>query len=88
MFKLTDHQRKVVTGLSDTQKYFLAACYSDGFSYSEVARWFGISVETVKEQIRRASDRLAANGLPRPEPYGRGSREELRAALPCLMAVV
>lgn len=68
--------------LTDLQRYCLVACYSDGASSEEVGERIGKTSAAVRMILRRASNRLAAVGLPRPMPYGRGFRAEFRRALP------
>ena len=43
----------------------LVLCYVDGLSYGEIARVRGISVQTVKSQLRRAKTLMR----PRLEAY-------------------
>ena len=70
--------------LSPLARYCLAACYSDGSTPAEVGERIGKSADAVESVIRRASEKLAAAGLPRPRPYGVGSRAEFRRAFPML----
>ena len=78
------HKRIAAAGLTQAERYALVACYHEGNPTATVAAWLGVSRRAVSRTIRRASDKLAAVGLPRPQPYGRGSRDELRAAFPAL----
>jgi DNA-directed RNA polymerase specialized sigma24 family protein len=74
-------------GLTSREQYILAAAYSDGVPEEELAERLGCSRQAVAATIRRASDKLARQGLPRPRPYGRGSRAELREIFPPLAGV-
>jgi len=75
-----DALKKLATaGLTDAERYAVVACYHEGYPAATVAAWLGVGRTAVAGAIRRASDKLAAVGLPRPRPYGRGSRDELRA---------
>ena len=80
-------QRDALSLLSDRQKYALTECYSEGIQQSLVALRLGVSTRAVERLLKRAGDRLASAGLPRPKPYGRGNRAELRRAIPALSPV-
>jgi len=69
-------------GLTPVEAHYLTQCYSEGFSESQVAQWCGVQQSTVAHAIRRACRKIVAAGLPHPQPYGRGSREELRRRFP------
>jgi len=68
--------------LTPLERWTLIRCYSDGHSEAEVAGWRGVSQQAVDGVLRRAAAKLVAAGFPRPRPYGRGSRAELRRMLP------
>jgi hypothetical protein len=71
--------------LTELERHILASCYSDGYSEADVAGFLGVPAGAVRQTLRRACNKVVAAGLPRPRPYGRGSREELRAAVPALV---
>jgi hypothetical protein len=68
--------------LTHLQAYVLVKCYHDGYTCATVARWLGKKRSAIAQAIRLACDKLIRQGLPRPRPYGRGSRRQLRAVLP------
>jgi DNA-directed RNA polymerase specialized sigma24 family protein len=79
---MTDALATVRRLLTIREQQALAACYSDGHDAVTAGRLLGVSPDRVRKAILRASDKLAAAGLPRPRPYGRGSRRELRRIMP------
>jgi len=75
MIAVGDALKKLAAaGLTDAERYAVIACYHEGNPTGVVAAWLGVNRETVSRRIRRASDKLVGAGLPRPRPYGRGSR--------------
>ena len=69
-------------GLTHLQAYVLVKCYHEGETCETVARWLGKKRSIIAKSICAACDKLVRQGLPRPRPYGRGSRRQLRAFLP------
>ena len=71
-------------GLSELEGWCLIQCYHEGHTESQVGEWLGRTTEAIEMAIRRACDKIEGQGMPRPQPYGRGSREELRACFPAV----
>src|ERR1035437_9559607 len=71
-------------GLTERQALVLIACYCEGNSTEQVAEWWRVAPQTIRRHLKRACTNLVKRGLPCPQPYGRGSRAELRAAFPGL----
>ena len=69
-------------GLSPLETHCLIWCFHEGFTAAEVAHSINRSTHAVNDAIKRACDKIVAQGLPRPKPYGRGSRAELMAWFP------
>ena len=65
--------------LTSWERYCLAACYSDGATSRAVGEAAGVSAAAVRQTVRRAVERVVRAGLPRPLPWGVGTRAELRA---------
>jgi predicted RNA polymerase sigma factor len=68
--------------LTPLQRHYLVLCYIDGRTTDEIGRWYGKSGQAVRRIIERAKASIVRQGYPEPQPYGRGSRRELRACLP------
>jgi len=75
-------------GLTPLEKHCLIKCYHEGHTESQVGEWLGKSRKAIAMVIHRACAKLVRQGLPRPRPYGRGSREELRSMFPMLADVI
>lgn len=74
--------RRIRSILTVWQSYVLQKCYSDGYSEAEIAEFMGVRRDVVCTMLKRACDKLQVAGFPRPQPHGRGSREEFRRMLP------
>jgi len=77
-------RRVEAAGLTDLQRYVVERIGSDGLTAADVAVLLDVTPQAVRRVWARASDRLVAAGLPAPRPWGRGSRRELRLAIPAL----
>ena len=86
--RMQSRLESLMFGLTPLEQHCLIKCYHEGHTESQVAEWLGKSRKAIAMVIRRASDKLARQGLPRPRPYGRGSREELRSMFPMLADVI
>lgn len=77
-------ERVASARLTALQAYVVAAIGCDGLTTADVASRLRVTPQAVSRVWNRASNRLVAVGLPAPRPWGRGSREELRRAVPAL----
>jgi DNA-directed RNA polymerase specialized sigma24 family protein len=75
-------------GLTHLEEHALVQCYAEGYTAEQVAGWCGTTRTAIAHAVVRACDKIEGQGMPRPQPYGRRSRDALRAVAPFLSRVI